>query len=149
MKRNAKQENSFVFELTTDPDAWLVWELDIANFNADLRRLEAFFRNVLAGRLSPEEENKRLFTFINAGDVPQGGFYTVGWKMAALVERARGRDALLQTICDPRSLLAVYNEVAASHPRGDGETLALWSADFLAMLRSKSPESSPAQAPGI
>jgi hypothetical protein len=134
---------------TSGPDEWLVWERDIANFNADLRRLEAFFRDVLAGRLSKEEENKRLFTFINGGDVPQGAFYTVGWKMAALVERARGRDALLQTICDPHSLLAVYNEVAASHPRGDGEALALWSTDFLAMLRGKSPEPSPAQVPGI
>ncbi|MEA2600026.1 MAG: hypothetical protein QOF89_1018 [Acidobacteriota bacterium] len=72
-------------------------------------------------------------------DVPQGAFYTVGWKMAAMVERARWRDALLQTICDPRSLLAAYNEVAAAHPRGDGEGLALWSADFLAALGREAP----------
>ena len=122
---------------TSGADEWLVWERDVANFNTDLRRLEAFFRDVLAGRLSEEEENKRLFTFINAGDVPQGAFYTVGWKMAAIIERARGRDALVRTICDPRSLLTAYNEVAAAHPRGDGEALALWSADFLAALSSR------------
>ncbi|HEX4963200.1 MAG TPA: DUF5700 domain-containing putative Zn-dependent protease [Thermoanaerobaculia bacterium] len=124
---------------TSRPEAWLVWERDVANFNADLRRLEAFFRDVLAGRLSAEEENKRLFTFIDTDDVPQGAFYTVGWKMAAMVERARGRDALLQTICDPRSLLAAYNGVAAAHPRGDGEALATWSPDFLAALRGEAP----------
>jgi hypothetical protein len=132
---------------TSDPDAWLIWERDIANFNADLRRLEAFFRDVLAGRLSEEEENKRLFTFINGGDVPQGAFYTVGWKMAAMIERVRGRDDLVKTICDPRSLLAAYNEVAAAHPRGDGEALALWSADFLAALHDESAKPSSTQQP--
>jgi hypothetical protein len=121
------------------PDAWLVWERDVANFNADLRRLEAFFRDVLAGRLAGEEAEKRLFTFINTDDVPQGAFYTVGWKMAAMVERARGREALLRTLCDPRSLLAAYNEVAAAHPRGDGEALATWSPDFLAALGDEGP----------
>ena len=117
------------------PDAWLVWERDVASFNVDLRRQEAFFRDVLAGRLTKEEEEKRLFTFIDTDDVPQGAFYTVGWKMAAMVERARGRDALLKTLCDPRALLTAYNEVVAAHPRGDGEALATWSPDFLAALR--------------
>jgi hypothetical protein len=124
---------------TSGPDAWLIWERDIANFNADLRRLEAFFRDVLAGTLAGEEENKRLFTFIDTDDVPQGPFYTVGWKMAAMIERARGREALVQTVCDPRSLLAAYNEVAAAHPRGDGEALATWSPDFLSALRGEAP----------
>lgn len=124
---------------TDGPDAWVVWERDVANFNADLRRLEAFFRDVLAGRLAGDEADKRLFTFIDTGDVPQGAFYTVGWKMAAMVERARGRDALVRTVCDPRSLLAAYNEVAAAHPRGDGEALATWSPDFLAALHGEAP----------
>ncbi|MBW8879500.1 MAG: hypothetical protein JF614_31590 [Acidobacteria bacterium] len=124
---------------TSGPDAWLVWERDVADFNADVRRLEAFFREVLAGHLSEEEENKKLFTFINTGDVPQGAFYTVGWKMAAMIERAQGRDALLKTVCDPRTLLFAYNEVAAAHPRGDGAVLATWSPDLLAALRGESP----------
>ena len=121
---------------TSGPEAWAVWERDVANFNADLRRIETFFRDALAGRLSEEEENRRLFSFINPADVPQGAFYTVGWKMAALIERTRGRKALLAAVCDPRDLLAVYNEVAAAHPRGDGEGLARWSPEFLASLRN-------------
>ncbi|HSS48835.1 MAG TPA: DUF5700 domain-containing putative Zn-dependent protease [Thermoanaerobaculia bacterium] len=124
---------------TDGADPWLVWERDVANFNADLRRLEAFFREVLAGRLAGQDADKRLFTFIDTDDVPQGAFYTVGWKMAAMIERARGRDALVRTVCDPRSLLTAYNEVAAAHPRGDGEALAAWSGDFLAALRGEAP----------
>ena len=122
-----------------DPATWLVWERDVASFNTDLRRLEAFFRDLLAGRLTGEEANKRLFAFIDAEGVPQGAFYTVGWKMAAMVERARGRDALVKLLCDPRQLLAAYNELAAAHPRSDGEGLATWSPDFLAGLTPAAP----------
>jgi hypothetical protein len=122
---------------SSEPEAWLVWERDIANFNSDLRRIESYFRDVLTGRLSAEEENRRLFLFINPGDVPQGGFYTVGWRMAAMIERARGREALVKLICDPRALLATYNEVASAHPRSDGEALPLWSAEFLKALSDK------------
>jgi Putative zinc dependent peptidase (DUF5700) len=119
---------------TDDSSAWLVWERDVASFNTDLRRLEAFFRDLLAGRLTEDEANRKLFSFIDAEGVPQGPFYTVGWKMAAMVERARGRDALVKLLCDPRALLAAYNELAAAHPRNDGEGLATWSPDFLAGL---------------
>jgi hypothetical protein len=119
---------------TDDADAWAVWERDMAAFNTDLPRLEAFFRDILAGKLSEEEANRRLLSFIDAEGVPQGPFYTVGWKMAALIERARGRDALVKLVCDPRALLAAYNEIAAAHPRSDGEGLATWSPDFLAAL---------------
>lgn len=122
---------------TDDPAAWLVWERDIANFNTDLRRLEAFFRDLLAGRLTEDEANRKLFSFIDAEGVPQGPFYTVGWKMAAMVERARGRDVLVKLLCDPRALLAAYNELAAAHPRSDGEGLATWSPEFLAGLAGK------------
>lgn len=128
---------------TSDPAAWLVWERDVASFNTDLRRLEAFFRDLLAGRLTEDEANKRLFSFIDAEGVPQGPFYTVGWKMAAMVERARGRDALVKLLCDPRALLAAYNELAAAHPRNDGEGLATWSPDFLAGLTPAAPSAAP------
>ncbi|HEV2845394.1 MAG TPA: DUF5700 domain-containing putative Zn-dependent protease, partial [Thermoanaerobaculia bacterium] len=124
---------------TSSPDAWLVWERDVAGFNSDLPRLESFFREVLAGRFSEEEERKRLFTFINTEEIPQGAFYTVGWKMAAVVEQARGREALVKALCDPRTLLAAYNEAAASHPRSDGGGLARWSPDFLTALRPTPP----------
>lgn len=124
---------------TSGPEAWLVWERDVASFNVDLPRIESFFRDVLAGRVSGDEENKRLFGFINVGDVPQGAFYTVGWKMAAMIERARGREALVKLVCDPRALLAAYNEVAAAHPRSDGAGLALWSPEFLTALSGPNP----------
>jgi hypothetical protein len=132
---------------TDNPDAWLVWERDVANFNTDLRRLEAFFRDLLAGKLPAEEANRRLFSFIDAEGVPQGPFYTVGWKMAVLVEKAKGRETLVKILCDPRALLAAYNEAAAAHPRKDGEGLAMWSPDFLAGLSGKDVTSPAGSTP--
>jgi len=82
---------------------------------------------------------QRLFLFINTGYVPQGAFYTVGWKMAAMIERARGREALVKLVCDPRALLAAYNEVAAAHARRGGAGLALWSPEFLTALSGPNP----------
>lgn len=57
-----------------------------------------------------------------------------------MVERARRREGLVKTVCDPRALLAAYNEVAGAHPRKAGEGLALWSPDFLAALSPPPPQ---------
>jgi hypothetical protein len=75
-----------------------------------------------------------LFSFINTEDVPQGAFYTVGWKMAALVEQDQGREVILRAVCDPRVLLTAYNGVARALPRSDADPLPLWSEEFLAAI---------------
>lgn len=113
---------------------WAVWERDIAHFNNDLVRLEAFFQSILDGVGTEDTQREQLFSFINTDEVPQGAFYTVGWKMAALIERAHGREVLVAAICDPRQLLARYNAVAAENPRNAGTGLARWSPAFLQAL---------------
>jgi hypothetical protein len=112
-------------------DAWAVWERDVANFATDVPRIERFFRQILAGELAEVEQRTQLFSFINTEDVPQGAFYTAGWKMAALVERAQGREVVVRAVCDPRILLTAYNDVAHAHPRGDADPLPMWSEEFL------------------
>ena len=112
----------------SEPDEYLVWERDVARAAEDLERMEAFFVQVLDGALDEAEQRRRLFTFIATEDVPQGAAYTLGWKMAAIVERHHGHDALLGATCDPRELLRLYNEAAreAGLPR--------WSDEFLRRL---------------
>ena len=117
-------------------DAWIVWERDVANFDRDLRRLEAFFQTVLDGKLTEEEQRTNLFRFINTDDVPQGPFYTVGWKMASIVEQAQGRDAVIAAVCDPRVLLSTYNRVVKSQ-QWSSDSLALWSESFLASIKAR------------
>lgn len=119
---------------TSPSELWSIWERDIGEFAADLMRIQAFFQEVLAGHGTIDEQRAKLFSFINTEEVPAGGFYTVGWKMAALVERVRGREVVVRAVCDPRVLLTTYNEVAASIPRSDAEPLPLWGQEFLAAI---------------
>lgn len=121
---------------TSPPELWSIWERDIGEFAADLMRIQGFFQEVLAGHGTTDEQRAKLFSFINTEEVPAGGFYTVGWKMAALVERVRGREVVVRAVCDPRVLLTTYNEVAASIPRSDAEPLPLWGQEFLAEIGS-------------
>ena len=80
------------------------------------------------------EIRRRGFAFVNTEAIPQGPFYTVGWKMAAIVEKAEGRDEVVRAICDPRLLLAAYDRVARGN-MGPGEAaLPTWSPALLEAL---------------
>jgi hypothetical protein len=100
------------------------WDRDVANFDDDLRRVEAFFLDILDGRLATDEEIRKVgYSFFGV----QGAWYTVGWKMAVAVEKSRGRAVLIECMRRPDRLLATYDEVA-------GEEGARWSPDFLRRL---------------
>lgn len=119
----------------SDADQYAVWERDVARFNLDLARSETIFRGVLEHSIAEDQQRPALFTLIASNAVPQGPAYTVGWKMAALVERHFGHAALINAICDPRMLLRLYND-AATVTASSESTLARWSPEFLAALES-------------
>jgi hypothetical protein len=107
------------------------WERDLANFNPDLRKLDAFFLDVIDGRTGSEAEiRRRAFSFFGE----QGPWYTVGYRMAVIVERRYGRPAVIDCMTDPRRLLARYNAAAAELNEGGGEGLALWSPRLLSAI---------------
>lgn len=119
-------------------EEWVVWERDVARFARDLERLDAFFLDLVEGRLADEEEiRERGFEFIVSEGVPQGPFYTVGWKMAAVVEKAEGRETLVRAVCDPRILLAAYDRVAGEHALEDGSGWPRWSPELLEALGAR------------
>ncbi len=107
------------------------WDKDIANFNRDLRVLEGFFLDVIARRLAtPDTIRAVASTFYGI----QGPWYTVGWKMAVVIEKAFGRPELIRCMIDPKQLLERYNAAAADHNRTHADTLALWSPRLLAAM---------------
>jgi hypothetical protein len=107
------------------------WDKDMGNFNTDLKKVEAFFLDVLEGRLKGEEAIRGAgFAFFGI----QGPWYTVGWKMAVLIEETFGRAKLIDCLCDSAGLLVAYNTVAAKRSAQTGETLALWSPELLKRL---------------
>lgn len=108
------------------------WDRDVANFDADLARVERFFLYVLEGRLEGERADEAGFAFFGV----QGPWYTVGWRMAVTIEQGRGRAALIECFRDPRALLPTFNEVAGElAAEGDeGRPLATWSTEMLSAL---------------
>lgn len=95
------------------------WKRDVANFDSDLREVDSFFRDLIAGKLTEKEARERGMTFFGT----QGPWYTVGYKMAAAVEKEFGRKALLDCMYDPRRLLATWNVIAGSNAKWSNEVL--------------------------
>jgi hypothetical protein len=107
------------------------WDSDIANFNRDLRALERFFLDIVDGRLTGSDSIRAVAsTFYGV----QGPWYTVGYQMAATVEKRFGREELTRCMVDPRLLLRRYNEAAVELNRSNRDALALWSRALLQRL---------------
>jgi len=109
------------------------WDHDMANFNTDLQSLNAFFFDVLNGKFPNQDAiDEKAGSFFGR----QGPWYTVGYKMAIMVEKRFGRAALIETMLDPRHLLALYNQVAAEQNISGKEHLPLWSPELLREVRA-------------
>ena len=102
------------------------WDSDMLRFNQDLGSLTMFFNDVLDGKLKGDAINEKASTFFDY----QGAWYTVGYEMAALVEKRFGRKVFTNCLLDPRLLLVRYNEVAAEANK-NGASLALWPDSLL------------------
>ena len=101
------------------------WDKDVANFNADLATVQAFFFDVLDQRLPADSISARGMSFFGI----QGPWYTVGWKMAVKIEKTFGRERLIAEMCSPQKLLATYNEaIRATHETGSS---SVWSDSLL------------------
>jgi hypothetical protein len=112
------------------------WNHDMANSEADLQAVNAFFLDVLAGKFANRDAiDEKASSFFGT----QGPWYTVGYKMAVTVERRFGRPALIETMLDPRQLLRLYNQAAAEKNATGGSHLALWSSDLLEQLEPRPP----------
>ena len=103
----------------SNPEDRQRWDRDMAGIDGDLRSVDGFLREVAAGTLSSEEANDRAMAFFGT----QGPWYTVGYRMAAAVEKKYGRQALLECMEDPRKLLATWNQISGGQ--------AKWSQDLL------------------
>lgn len=111
------------------------WDADVARFNDDLRRVEQFLLDVAAGRLDEQQQRAAAMELYGV----QGPWYTVGWKMSAVVERGLGRDRLVALSCDSVALLRAFNEVAARRNAAGDEQLALWSPELFAAVGARRP----------
>jgi len=104
------------------------WDHDMANFNQDLATLQQFFLDIVNQKLKTRDEiDEKAYSFFGT----QGPWYTVGYKMAAIVEKRYARATLIDCMIDPRELLARYNSAAIELNHSQTEQLALWSPELL------------------
>lgn len=106
------------------------WDHDVANVAADLPAVERFFLDVLDGRLTGDAIQNTGMTFFGV----QGPWYTVGWKMAVVVEHAFGRGVVIDAVTDPRTLLVNYNRAV----RAARLDLPVWSDRILSAVAAPS-----------
>lgn len=110
------------------PDYRARWDQDMKFIDRTIDQLDQFFRDVVGGGFAkPEVADHVAFTFFGY----RGPWYTVGYRMGALVENRYGRPALLECMADPRLLLKRYNQAAAEQNAAGHEKKALWSAEVL------------------
>jgi hypothetical protein len=106
------------------------WDSDMMHFNADLNSVQDLLLDVLDGKLTTDEEiQKRAAPFWGY----QGAWYTVGYEMAALVDKRFGRKSFEECLLDPRLLLERYNEVARE-ANAKGASLETWSPELMRKL---------------
>jgi hypothetical protein len=110
------------------------WDQDMKGFASDVRDVETFFLDILRGGFRDEETIRHVAMHFFGY---RGPWYTVGYRMAALVEQRFGRQVLLDCMADPRELLWRYNEAAAN----GGPLLPRWSDELLQKL-GRSPRAS-------
>jgi hypothetical protein len=118
-------------QATSSPKDQARWNHDMANFNQDLLSLQQFFLDVIDQKLVGEEKiGEKAHTFFGE----QGPWYTVGYKMAVIVEKRFGRKTLIDCMLDPRELLSRYNQDAKEINDRGQEKLTLWSSELLAKI---------------
>jgi hypothetical protein len=116
------------------------WEHDLANFNQDVASLEQFFLDIVDQRLTQKGDiDGKAYSFFGE----QGPWYTVGYRMAVVVEKHSGRKRLIECMLDPRELLASYNRAATEINHGGKEKLALWSPDLMQKIGVRLTEAKP------
>lgn len=117
----------------SNPEDRARWDRDVANFNDDLKKVEQFFLDVGAGRLTDTQIQEKAGSFFGI----QGPWYTVGWKMSVVIEKTFGRARLIECFCDQRKLLPTYNSAVAIYNQKNGEHLATWSPALLEAISSR------------
>jgi hypothetical protein len=107
------------------------WDANVARFDEHLAEQDRFFRQVLAGQAGDEaaiEAKMRGYFGV------QGPWYTVGWRMAEVIETAFGRQRAIDAFCRSETLLSVYNEAARRLAATSGRRLPLWDDELARRL---------------
>jgi len=104
------------------PEVAAEWARQMPQYNENFQKVAEFLSAVAKGELTGDAARERGFGFFGM----VGPWYTVGWKMAVVIETILGREALIAATCGGRDLLRAYNRAALQWREKTGEKLPLW-----------------------
>lgn len=114
------------------PDERSAWSARLDSLAFDMVELEAFLLALLEEDLTGDDAGRRGMSFISRPGAPAGPFYSVGWHMAATVERVLGREAVVAANCEPALLLLAYDRAVMALFQDDpAASLPRWSSRLL------------------
>ena len=106
------------------------WDRDVAHAAADIAEQSRWVASVLDGRTTSADSVQRTAVSYYG---TQGPWYTVGWLMAATIERQLGRATLIGSLCEPTRFIALYND-AAKRENEQGAALPMWDGVLVTRL---------------
>lgn len=110
------------------------WDRNAGRFAEQLAEQDAFFLRVLDGGAGDDKTvDKKMMDYFGV----QGPWYTVGWRMAVVIESQLGRQRSIGAFCEAGQLLATYNQAARLHNRTAATPLPLWDSRLAAALVTK------------
>jgi hypothetical protein len=92
-----------------EPNVQAAWKHGMSHLAEDMTTLGEFFVDTAGGKLTTDAAMQHAREFYGV----QGPWYTVGWVQATTVERAFGREKLIECYLDPRLLMPTYNAAVA------------------------------------
>lgn len=103
------------------------WDLQMERVSAQLQDVNQFFIDTIRSDLRNDAIAREGATFFGY----RGPWYTVGYLMAATIEKRLGLAALVETLKDPRDFVARYDEPASARNAKGGEKIPLFSSEVL------------------
>jgi hypothetical protein len=110
------------------------WSAGMANLDQQFAELDAFFAQVVDGKLEGEAADRKAAAFY--GEI-RGPWYFVGYHMAVTIERRFGRAALIECMLDHRQLLVRFNDAAAAMNTTGFVRLPVWSASVISAVNGQ------------
>ncbi len=111
------------------------WDSNIERFNEDFDLIEEFFVKILKKEFFNEKELYKRGYELMMNNGGQGSWYTVGWKIAVVVEKINGKEVLLDCMLDLTKLYPIYNKAVKKYNKKFNENLKSWSDIIINSLK--------------
>lgn len=113
------------------------WDENISNFNRDFKEIEKFLLDILNKNFSNQKDlyDKGFQLMTNNGG--QGSWYTVGYKIAVVIEKMTDKKVLTDCMKDFTKLYLTYNKLVVQYNKKYKEKLPQFSEKIIGSLKKE------------